>query len=118
VSEYFNIYLYFGLAAIVTLAIVAACALFPSKSKGAAKFLPYESGIITETNLLNRRFPMHHYLVALVFLVFDTEVVFLYPWAVIAKQYGSFAFYEMTFFLLVLLIGFAYIWHKGGLQWE
>ena len=80
--------------------------------------MPYESGILTETHLLQERFPIRHYLVALIFLVFDIEVIFLYPWAVIAKKIGPFAFYEMGFFLAALLVGFAYIWRKGGLQWE
>lgn len=80
--------------------------------------MPYESGIQTETNLLQERFPLHHYLVGLMFLVFDIEVIFLYPWAVIAKTIGPFAFYEMFFFLIAVLIGFAYVWKKGGLEWE
>lgn len=80
--------------------------------------MPYESGMQTQTKLFQQRFTLHHYLIALIFLVFDIEVIFLYPWAVIAKQIGPFAFYEMFFFLIVLLVGFAYIWKKGGLQWE
>lgn len=80
--------------------------------------MPYESGILTTTNLLQQRFPLRHYLVALIFLVFDVEVIFLYPWAVIGKEIGAFAFYEMAFFMAALLVGFAYIWKKGGLQWE
>lgn len=80
--------------------------------------MPYESGIQTETHLLQQRFPLRHYLVALIFLVFDIEVIFLYPWAVIAKKIGPFAFYEMSVFLVALLVGFAYVWRKRGLQWE
>lgn len=80
--------------------------------------MPYESGMQTQTQLLNKRFPLPYYLVALVFLVFDVEVIFLYPWAVVAKSIGSFAFYEMAFFLISLLVGFAYVWRKGGLNWE
>lgn len=80
--------------------------------------MPYESGIQTETHLLQKRFPLRHYLVALIFLVFDIEVIFLYPWAAVAKQMGAFAFYEMAFFLLALLVGFAYVWRKKGLEWE
>ena len=80
--------------------------------------MPYESGIITETHLMQERFPLRHYLVALIFLVFDIEVIFLYPWAVVSKEFGSFAFYEMAFFLVAMFVGFAYIWRKGGLEWE
>lgn len=112
------IYLYFGLVLVVVLATVGLSALFAPWKSTPAKFLPYESGIKTETNLLKERFPLRHYLVALIFLVFDIEVVFLYPWAVVGKELGPFAFYEMAFFLVALLVGFAYVWKKKGLQWE
>lgn len=82
------------------------------------KFMPYESGIQTQTHLLQKRFPLRYYLIALIFLVFDVEVIFLYPWAVVAKHIGPFAFYEMAFFLAALLVGLTYIWRKGGFQWE
>ncbi len=97
-SEYFSVYIYFGLVAVITLIVLALASLFPSKKTSKTKFMPYESGISTHTQLLQERFTMHHYLVALMFLVFDIEIVFLYPWAVIAKQIGSFAFYEVLFF--------------------
>lgn len=118
VSEFFSVYVYFGLILVVTLTVVAISAIFPSNKSNPTKFKPYESGILTETHLLQERFPIRHYLVALIFLVFDIEVIFLYPWAVIGKTIGSFAFYEMAFFLVALLVGFAYVWRKGGLNWE
>lgn len=117
-SDYFSVYIYFGLVFVVTIVVLGVSGLFPSKKSSPEKFLPYESGILTETNLLKERFPLHHYLVALIFLVFDIEVIFLYPWAVVGKNIGAFAFYEMAFFLVALLVGFAYVWRKGGLQWE
>ncbi|KAF3362741.1 NADH-quinone oxidoreductase subunit A [Chlamydiales bacterium STE3] len=117
-EEFFPIFIYFAMLLLFTGLTLALSALFPSDRSEKAKFMPYESGIRTETHLLQRRFPLRHYLVALIFLVFDIEVVFLYPWAVIGKQIGPFAFYEMTFFLCALLIGFAYVWKKKGLEWE
>ncbi len=117
-SDYFSVYVYFALVLVVTLATLGLSGLFPAKTSSAVKYLPYESGIQTHTRLLQERFPLRHYLVALMFLVGDIEVVFLYPWAVIAKKIGAFAFYEMAFFLIALLVGFAYIWRKRGLQWE
>jgi NADH-quinone oxidoreductase subunit A len=117
-SHLFAVYVYFGLIAFVTFAVVGLSALFQSKKSAPAKFLPYESGIQTETHLLQERFPMRHYLVALMFLVFDIEVIFLYPWAVIGKKIGPFAFYEMAFFLVAILVGFAYVWRKRGLEWD
>lgn len=122
-SDYFPVYIYFGLVLIVTLATLGLSAFglpsfFRNTKSQPDKFLPYESGIQTKTNLLRERFPLRHYLVALIFLVFDVEVIFLYPWAVIGKKIGVFAFYEMAFFLAALLVGFAYVWKKGGLEWE
>lgn len=103
---------------IVVLATIGMSCVFPSQKDTAEKFMPYESGIKTETHLLQKRFPLRHYLVGLMFLIFDVEVVFMYPWAVVAKSIGPFAFFEMFAFLAVLLVGFAYVWSKGGLQWE
>lgn len=117
-SDFFPVYIYLGLVTVITLATLGLSALFSSKKTSKVKFMPYESGIQTETHLLQERFPLRHYLVALMFLVFDIEVIFLYPWAVIGKTIGPFAFYEMVFFLIVLLLGFIYIWRKGGLEWE
>lgn len=117
-SEYYPVYVYFGIITLVTLVVLAVSGIFSTNKASPSKFLPYESGIKTETNLLQERFPMRHYLVALLFLVFDIEVIFMYPWAVIAKQIGPFAFWEMLFFMVALLVGFAYVWRKGGLKWE
>lgn len=117
-SEFYPIYIYMGLVAAVTLSVLGASLLFPARRTDDVKYMPYESGIQTEAHLLQKRVPLRHYLTALVFLVFDIEVIFLYPWAVIGKQLGAFAFYEMAFFLIVLLVGFAYVWRKRGLEWE
>ena len=116
--EFFSVSVYLALVLLITLALLASTALFPSNQSVPVKFLPYESGIQTEAHLLHERFPLRHYLVALMFLIFDIEVIFLYPWAVIGKKIGPFAFYEMGFFLVAMLVGFAYIWKKKGLEWE
>ncbi len=117
-SSLLSVYVYLGLVLLVTLIVLGVSSLYSSAKSTKIKYLPYESGIQTKTHLLQERFPMRHYLVALLFLVFDIEVIFLYPWAVIGKAIGPFAFYEMLFFLIAILIGFAYIWRKGGLEWE
>jgi NADH-quinone oxidoreductase subunit A len=116
-SDFFPVYIYFALVLVVTIIVVCLSSLFPCR-KIPDKLLPYESGIRVETHLLQERFPLHHYLVALIFLVFDIEVIFMYPWAVIGTKIGAFAFYEMTFFIVTLLVGIAYCWKKGGLQWQ
>ncbi len=110
--------MYFVLVFSITVVVVILSALFAPRKKTGAKYLPYESGIRTETHLLQERFPLRHYLVALMFLVFDIQVIFLYPWAVAAKSIGAFAFYEMMFFLGSLMIGFSYVYRRGGLEWE
>lgn len=117
-SEFYPVYIYFALVAAVTLGILGVTFLFRMAKPSAAKLAPYESGIQTQTHLLQQRFPLRHYLVALIFLIFDIEVVFLYPWAAAAREIGSFAFFEMLLFFFILLIGFAYVWRKGGLKWE
>lgn len=117
-DDFYSVYVYLALVAVMTAVMVAATWIFPTKKTSPVKFMPYESGIQTETHLLQKRFPLRHYLVALLFLVFDIEVIFLFPWAVIAKELGAFGFYEMAFFLAALMVGFIYVWRKGGLEWE
>jgi NADH-quinone oxidoreductase subunit A len=117
-GDFFSVYIYLGLIIGFSLLVLALSGLFPSRKSSKVKFMAYESGIQTETHLLRERFPIRHYLVALMFLVFDVEVVFLYPWAVIAKKIGPIAFYEMMFFIPALIVGFIYVWRKGGLQWD
>jgi NADH-quinone oxidoreductase subunit A len=85
----------------------------PSKEK----LLPYECGNIPEEDARGR-FPVKFYMVAILFIIFDVEVAFLFPWAVIYKELKIFGLIEMGIFLLVLLIGYIYIVKKGGLKWE
>jgi len=117
-SDYFPVAIYFVVVAAITAATLGATALFSGRSTSLVKYMPYESGIQTTTDLLQERFPLRHYLTALMFLLFDIEVIFLYPWAVVAKSLGSFAFLEISWFLIVLLIGFAYVFRKGGMEWQ
>lgn len=117
-SDFYPVHIYFLLVAFITLVTLALSGLFPPHKEAPAKFDPYESGIKTETHLLSKRFPLRHYLVALVFLVFDIEVVFLYPWVAVAKEIGPFAFFEMLFFVAALFVGYLYVWKKGALEWQ
>ncbi len=86
------------------------------------KLEPYESGIIPFANA-RRRFPVKYYLVAMLFILFDIEVIFLYPWAAVMRTLRdnhsiAFALFPMGFFLLVLVIGLLYEWRKGALDWD
>ena len=78
---------------------------------------PYESGIIPFGDA-RRPFPIKYYLVAMLFLLFDIEVIFLYPWAVVLQDLRVLALIPMSFFLIVLIIGLIYEWKKGALDWE
>jgi NADH-quinone oxidoreductase subunit A len=102
--------------AFVAIALIAAKVVRPSKPN-PVKNSTYECGEIPigETWV---RFNVRFYVVALVFLLFDVEVVFLLPWAIVFKQLGWFAFIEMIIFVAILLAGFAYVWVKGDLDWE
>lgn len=81
-----------------------------------AKLAPYECGI-DPVGSARERFSVKFYLVAMLFIVFDIEVVFLYPWAVILNSLKLFGLMEMILFLGILLIGLLYVWKKGGLEW-
>lgn len=81
------------------------------------KLEPYESGM-TPLGPAQRRMPVKFYLVAVMFILFDIEVIFFYPWAVVFRQLGWFGFIEMLIFVGILLIGYVYAWKKGALEWE
>ena len=81
------------------------------------KLSTYECGEEPVGNALVR-FNIRFYVVALIFLIFDVEVVFLFPWAVVFQRLGMFAFIEMLVFLAILLVGYAYVWVKGDLDWD
>jgi len=65
-----------------------------------------------------RRVPIKYYIIAMLFLIFDIEIVFLYPWAVVFKQFKIFAFVSMAVFIAILIIAYIYVWKKGALEWE
>jgi NADH-quinone oxidoreductase subunit A len=96
--------------------MVGLSALFSGRRPSRVKSEPYECGM-TGIGDASGRFSVKFYLVGMLFILFDVEVVFLYPWAVIFRELGMFGFYEMLVFLLVVLSGFLYIWKKGVLDW-
>jgi len=98
--------------ALVTLSFV----LGPSKPH-KTKLAPYESGIIPDTPA-HRRMSVRFYLTAMLFIIFDVEAVFFYPWAVLLRQLKWFGLIEMGVFMGILLVALAHIWRKGGLEWD
>src|ERR1700760_135852 len=90
--------------------------LFGKKVRNRVKDMPYESGIVP-TGDARSRFSVKFYLVAMLFILFDIEAIFLYPWAVVYKQLRMFGFLEMLTFVILILGGFFFIWKKGVLDW-
>ncbi len=96
--------------------ILAASRLSP-RNWTAAKLTPYESGIVPEEGHDKERFPVKFYLVAMLFIIFDIETVFLYPWAVAYDELQLFGLIEMLAFMVILFAAYAYVWKRGGLEW-
>lgn len=83
----------------------------------AEKLSPYESGVEPFSDA-RIPFPIRYYIIAMLFVLFDIEAVFLYPWAVVFKKLGLFGLVEMIIFMVILLIGYLYAWKKGALEWD
>ena len=98
---------------------IGAGALTGPKRYNRAKLDAYECGIEpTPQPVGGGRFPVKYYLTAMLFIVFDIEIVFLYPWAVYFDSLGIFGLVEMVLFILTLLTAYAYVWRRGGLDWD
>jgi len=106
-----------GLAAIVPCVMVATGVLGP-RAKGKMKNEAYESGVGLVIGAVDQKFSVKFYLLAILFLIFDIEAVFMYPWAVCVRELGWFGFTEMVVFMLLLLTGLIYILKKGVLNWR
>jgi NADH-quinone oxidoreductase subunit A len=83
-----------------------------------AKLEAYECGIEPTKNAQGLRFPVKYYLTAMLFIVFDIEIVFLYPWAVYFDKLGVFGLVEMVTFIATVLVAYVYVWRRGGLEWD
>lgn len=106
-----------GLAVIVPL-LMLVTAVFGPRSGGKVKNEAYESGVGTTIGMVDQKFSVKFYLLAILFLIFDIEAVFMYPWAVTVRELGWFGFMEMVVFMLLLLTGLVYILKKGVLNWR
>lgn len=106
-----------GLAAIIPCLMVAT-SVFGPRSKGKMKNEAYESGVGSVIGAVDQKFSVKFYLLAILFLIFDIEAVFMYPWAVCVRDLGWFGFTEMVVFMLLLLTGLIYILKKGVLNWR
>lgn len=97
--------------------MIGASAVIGRRLKDPVKSSPYESGMLPIGNA-RERFSVKFYLVAMVFILFDIEAIFLYPWAVVYRELRLFGFFEMLLFIVLVLCGFFYIWKKGVLDWS
>ncbi len=114
---YFPVLLQVIIAMAVAGGMLATSALLGRRVRNRVKDMPYECGI-TAVGSTKERVSVKFYLVAMIFILFDIETVFLYPWAVIYRRLRLFAFFEMLLFVALILAGFFYIWKKGALAWS
>jgi NADH-quinone oxidoreductase subunit A len=105
------------IAVIVAGGMLTASWLLGKRVRNRVKDQPYECGVVP-TGSARERFSVKFYLVAMVFILFDIEAVFLYPWAVVYRELRLFAFFEMFIFVALVMCGFYYIWKKGALDWS
>jgi NADH-quinone oxidoreductase subunit A len=115
--EYFPILIFLAIAGAVAVAMVAGSFMLARQRLDSEKLSPYECGFEPFEDA-RIRFDVRYYLVAILFIIFDLEVAFLFPWAVSLGDIGLFGFWSMVVFLGVLTVGFIYEWRKGALEWE
>jgi NADH-quinone oxidoreductase subunit A len=104
------------LALVIACALIALSFVIGRKVRNRVKDMPYECGI-APTGDARERFSVKFYLVAMLFILFDIEAIFLYPWAVVYKDLKMFAFIEMLAFVILIMAGFFFVWKKGVLDW-
>jgi NADH-quinone oxidoreductase subunit A len=114
---YFPVVLQCLIAMAVAGGMLGASYLLGKRVQDRVKDIPYECGI-TPTGSARERFSVKFYLVGMLFILFDIEAIFLYPWAVVYRELRWFAFVEMSLFIVLILSGFFYIWKKGALDWS
>jgi NADH-quinone oxidoreductase subunit A len=115
-ARYLPLLLHFGIATALAGAIVILSWLIGQHKPNRAKLSPYECGV-QPVGDARERFSVKFYMVAMLFILFDVEAVFLYPWAVILRELKMFGFWEMLVYIAILLVGLFYVWKKGVLDW-
>lgn len=110
--------LYFALmAALLPVAAIGAMSFVRPSKPNATKLSPYECGVAAPTDAFEHRFSVRYYLIAVLFVVFDVETIFLFPWAVMYHKLRVFGLVEMLIFLAILIVGYIYVWRRGALSW-
>src|SRR5689334_10076048 len=116
-QTYFPVLVQIAIAVAVATGLIAASTLLGKRGRSPLKDSPYECGM-APTGSARERFSVKFYLVGMIFILFDIEAVFLYPWAVVYRELKMFGFFEMFIFIALILIGFFYVWKKGALDWS
>jgi NADH-quinone oxidoreductase subunit A len=116
-EEYFPVLLQALVAMLLAAGLITVSYLLGKRVKNRVKDMPYESGIVP-TGDARQRFSVKFYLVGMLFILFDIEAIFLYPWAVVYRELLMPGFVEMLIFVILILSGFFYIWKKGALDWS
>jgi NADH-quinone oxidoreductase subunit A len=116
-ETYWPVLLQVIVAMAVATGMIGISYILGHKVRNRVKDMPYECGI-TPTGSARERFSVKFYLVGMLFILFDIEAIFLYPWAVVYRELKMFAFFEMLLFIALVLAGFFYIWKKGALDWS
>src|SRR6266446_2282829 len=115
--QYLPILIFMGLASVLGLALFTIGWILGPRRPDAEKLSPYECGFEAFEDS-RVKFDVRYYLVAILFIIFDLEIAFLFPWAVVLQEIGMFGFVAMMLFLGILVVGFIYEWKKGALEWE
>ena len=118
-ADWFPFLAYAFFALVIPLSMVGMSFLFATPSrKSRSKIIPFESGVSTGPVSMQQKFTVSFYLTAMLFIVFDIEIVLLFPVAVVLNEIGKFALVELLFFVGILAIAYVYIWRKGALEWR
>ena len=116
-GHYFPILIFAVLAAALPLGTIFVARAVQRQRPNPVKLEPYECGVESETNAFDTRFSVRYFLIAVLFVVFDVETIFLFPWAVMFIKLGLFGLIEMLVFLVILVIGYFYVWKRKALDW-
>ena len=115
--DYLPVLLMFVVAAGFAVTSITLSQFVGQRKRTRTKLMPYECGK-DPVGSAHERFSVKFYLIAMIFILFDIEAVFLYPWAVVYRQLGMFGFFEMLVFVALVFVGFFYVWKKGALDWS
>jgi len=115
--SYLSVIIMFGFVAFLAYAVLFVNSVVAPKAPYKDKLSPWECGMEPVGNADAGRFRVHFFVIAILFIVFDVETLYLFPWAVVLKEIGLFAFIEMFIFIFVLAVGLVYAWAKGALEW-